>query len=244
MVTTVTADKLGSTRAFGVELETTVCDGYQTLKGKTCFGAKEDGSIDGMEFVSPILAGDAGIMEVRKFCRHAKRLKFKSLDDCGYHVHINISDTSQIQRQLIAYAYVLTFRLWASLVSRNRLNNNFCMPPDYTPDDVKRSRYFDDEFCHRSRYSFINWRAYRKYSSLEIRGHQGTLDTAEVCNWISAHLHFVDTVKDMTFDELNELFGKGLARARRKLRKLLGPRLSRFYSLKLRRVQQRVPQHA
>ena len=228
------AKKLGSTRAFGVELETSDCSGYETLKDKTCFGAKQDGSIDGMEFVSPILKGDAGLAEVYKFCQFAKKLKFKVNKDCGYHIHIDMRDTSEITRQRIAYAYSLAFDLWGSLVNRDRLNNNFCETPHYDSTFVRACRDFDDTFVDASRYKFINWRAYRDHGTLEIRGHHGTVKTLDVVNWVKAHLRFVDFVKDKSFDELNDLFGKGLPRARRNFRKIIGQQLSRFYSKKLR----------
>ena len=99
-------------RCFGLELETSDCEAYRNLRGKTCFGVKEDGSIDGLEFFSPILAGDQGLAEVRKFCRLAKKHHFRVNEDCGYHLHIDMRGTTVTERKRIAYAYRLTFNLW------------------------------------------------------------------------------------------------------------------------------------
>ena len=219
----LTAKRLGSTRCFGIELETDKCNNYQTLRNKTVFGVKEDGSIDGMEFVSPILSGDAGIKEVRKFCRAAKKLKFTVDWQCGFHVHVDLRGTTAEQRKRIAYAYRLTFKFWGALVKKDRLDNEFCCPPDYyTPQDVLDGNY------GRSRYEFINWRAYNTHSTVEIRGYQGTLDAKEICNWISAHLRFVDFVSGLSIHEIDALFsGK---KAHRNLRKVLGTKLSNFYA--------------
>jgi hypothetical protein len=231
--------RLGTMRCFGVELETTNCPNYRTLKGTTCFGAKEDGSIDGIEFVSPILSGQQGLTEVRRFCRAALKNHFTTEDDCGYHLHIDMRDTTDTERQRIAYAYVLAFKHWADLVDPDRLDNNFCVPPDYTTADVLNCVHgrstFTDWATSRSRYEFINWRAFRTHRTLEIRGHHGTVDPTEVCEWIVAHVRFVEFVKDKSFDELNKLFGFSRAKSRKSLRRIIGQPASRYYSKRWRK---------
>jgi hypothetical protein len=42
------------------------------------------------------------------------------------------------------------------------------------------------------RYSWVNWNAYGKYGTCEVRSYQGTCDGLEVRNWIKAHTVFVD----------------------------------------------------
>jgi len=216
----LTAKKLGSTRCFGVELETAQCNGYLKLRNKTVFGVKEDGSIDGMEFVSPILSGDDGIREVRKFCRLAKN--FTVDYQCGFHVHIDLRDTTAEQRKLLAYAYRLTFWLWGALVEKERLGNEFCQSPPYTPEDVLTGNY------GHSRYEFINWRAYGTHKTVEIRGFEGTLNAKEICNWVAAHLRFVDAVLNMGLEEINSKFKN--KKSHRNLRRIIGKRLSDFYA--------------
>lgn len=219
-----TTKRTKTNRCFGIELETDQCDNYQALKGKTIFGAKEDGSIDGMEFVSPILWGDRGLAEIRKFCRLAKQ--FEVSRDCGYHLHIDMRDTTTQQRRAIAFAYSLTLEAWKHLVAKHRWGNTYCADPDYTADDILNVFDFDRLCRNQCRYAFINIAAYDSHKTFEIRGYQGTLNATEICNWIKAHLLFVEYVKDRSFVAI-ELFAKHPVRM---LRWIFGPTLSRYYS--------------
>jgi hypothetical protein len=195
------------------------------MKGKTCFGVKEDGSINGLEFYSPILSGDKGLAEVRKFCRLAKT--FAVDEDCGFHLHIDMRDTDSIQRKRIVYAYRLTFELWQHLVDEDRWDNCFCQGPYYSPEDIARADR--PESVSNDRYEFINLRAFRTHSTYEMRGHQGTLDSKQICNWVKAHLRFVEYVKDFDLPELDKMF-KSKKKAKRTLRKIFGTTLSNYYS--------------
>jgi len=55
-----------------------------------------------------------------------------------------------------------------------------------------------------NRYGFGNWDRYHwlnldsidKHGTIEIRLHSSTLDANKVCNWVKAHLRFVDWVVD------------------------------------------------
>jgi hypothetical protein len=210
------------------------------LRGKTCFGAKEDGSVDGLEFYSPILAGDQGLAEVRKFCRLAKMYHFQVNEDCGYHLHIDMRGTTVTERKRIAYGYRLTFNLWQHLVREDRWHNTFCERPNYSSQmlrDTHNFTLFEQRMC---RYQFVNLRAFHDHRTYELRGYQGTLDHHEICNWIKAHLRFVDFAKDTPLAELDAMFGQGLRKAKRSLRKVLGAPLSNFYAKLWRKHAARV----
>ena len=221
--------KTHSERCFGVELETADCPNHIRLRGHTCFGAKEDGSISGLEFISPILQGDKGLAEIRKFCRLAHQNHFEVDDECGFHVHIDLRESTSLQRRHLAYAYRLTIELWQKLVDPDRLRNCFCRPPDYEAETVLNAASFDTFARHLTRYEFINWRAWGSHKTVEIRGYQGTLRGPEICNWIVAHLRFVDFVKDKTFARIRNMF-RDERRAKRTMRQILGPRLARYYA--------------
>jgi hypothetical protein len=198
------------------------------LRDQTVFGVKEDGSIDGLEFVSPILAGDQGLAEIEKFCDLAAEKGFEVNEDCGYHLHIDMRDTTDLQRRHIAYAYRLTYELWASLVKKDRRNNTFCYKPCYRASDIRDTEDFGSFIRHLDRYQFINLRAYRDHTTYELRGYQGTLSKTEICNWIAAHLRFVEFVKDKSFAEIDTLFD--CESAWTNLRRVLGARLARYYA--------------
>jgi hypothetical protein len=235
-----TIKKTGSGRCFGIELETSQCDNYPKMRGETCFGVKEDGSVDGMEFYSPILCGDKGLAEIRKFCRLAKRHDFEVDDTCGYHLHLDMRDTTIVQRKRIAYAYRLTFSLWQHLVREDRWHNTFCEGPNYSPQELRDTHNFTTFERRQCRYQFVNLRAFCDHSTYELRGFQGTLDYREICNWIKAHLRFVEFVKDTPMAELDAMFGQGLRKAKRSLRKVLGTSLSNYYAKLWRKHAHRV----
>ena len=202
-----TYENLTSRRRFGIELETSACPNYRSLKDQTLFGAKFDCSVQGMEFVSPILFGDAGLKEVEDICAHAARLDFKVDGDCGYHLHVDMSETTLTQRRRVAYAYLLTYPLWISFVNSFRAHDcTYCTAPRTGADMVRTCEDLDYELAGTSRYAFINLSAYDKHRTFEIRGYEGTLDYDEIATWIQAHLQFVDYVAELDFDTIDDLF--------------------------------------
>jgi hypothetical protein len=212
-------------------LETSTCPNHTKLKGKTYFGAKEDGSIGGLEFYSPILRGDRGLSAVRKFCRLAKKQGFDVDGDCGFHLHIDMRTMSVRQRRSIAYAYLLTQKLWLDLVAEERWENTYCEPSNHSPEEIRNCS--EDDFHsnferYGERYSFMNQRAYCDHKTYELRGYQGTLNHVEICNWTKAHLRFVEAVCDKTLDELDVMFSR--RKAKKTMRQILGNQLSRYYA--------------
>jgi len=181
-----------------------------------------------VEFYSPILRGDRGLAEVRKFCRLAK--EFEVDEDCGFHLHIDMRWANTAQQRAIAYAYRLTFELWQQLVREDRWGNTYCGEPEYEPEDIWQTEDFRQFARSCSRYEFVNLRALHDHTTYELRGYQGTLDAKEICNWIKAHLLFVDAVQDLSKDDLDKKFAGSRGRAKRNMRKIFGPVLSRYYS--------------
>jgi len=221
-------NRVGSPLCFGIELETASCPKHTELRGKTQFGVKEDGSINGLEFISPILSGNAGLNEIRSFCRLAKKQGFTVDDDCGFHLHIDMRQMSWSQRRSIAYAYRLTYTLWKHLVSDSRWNNTYCESPSYSSRQIASASSFTAFERNRSRYEFLNLRAYSSHKTYEIRGYQGTLNATEICNWVKVNLRFVEAVKDKPLNELCEMFAP--RKAKRELRRIFGTTLSNYYA--------------
>lgn len=188
-------DEIRSHRKFGIELETSSCPEHHTLRELTILGCKEDGSVDGMEFISPPMYGDGGLQVIRDFCDHARRMEFKVDSACGYHVHCDLTNENSEQLSAIALAYHYTYPVWMKFVSRSRRTNYYCVEHDYNPSDFKMANNFAefmDQFITSDRYKWINWHAYRQHKTLEIRFHGGTLNEAKIINWIKAHLRFID----------------------------------------------------
>jgi hypothetical protein len=217
-----TTKTIASDRCFGVELETSDCPNHARIKSKTCFGCKEDCSIDGLEFESPILRGDKGLASIKKFCKLAHEYNFDVNEQCGFHLHIDMRGTSEEQRRHIVYAYKLTERLWRDLTDECRWDNGFCDLNPLSREDIKNGRV-----CW-SRNQFLNTCAYSSHKTFELRGYQGTLDATEICNWVKAHIAFIEFVEDMDFDELDRLFNS--SEAQENICQIIGDSLSHYYA--------------
>jgi hypothetical protein len=199
-------------------LETSECERYQELQGETYFGAKDDASITGKEFISPILSSDKGLEAIREFCRMARR--FEVDEKCGFHLHVDLGkeDISGLRR--VALAYRLTEKLWAKFVPESRRGNHYCQPLAYAPSRLGRVETredWDNFLCDcGDRYKWANWQAYYAHRTVEIRLHTSTLDPEKICNWVKAHLRFVDWAiahdeteirESLTHYELDAQFG-------------------------------------
>ena len=206
-------DRVGSGRKFGVELETHRCSNYDGWLDTDSWGVVSDGSIQGMEFVSAPMYGNDGIAAVEDFCRGAKNSGFAVNDDCGFHLHCDLSDTTADQRKAIALAYHYTRELWHDFIDRDRYDT--CYSRMNWPKNPNGRKYWGRKQCidgddypnHYERYIWINWQAFAKHSTVEVRSHHGTLDGREVCNWIKAHTRFIDFVSNMTVGQVTRMFG-------------------------------------
>lgn len=199
-----TFHKTGSLRTFGVELETAECDGYMGLDGVTHFDSKDDGSISGKEFVSAVLRGDRGLDAIAEFCHHAR---YWSVDrKCGYHLHIGCQDLTDDELKSVCAAYALTAQVWQSFVSRSRRNNGYCGDLEWDVDELEDVYHFACWASGQNRYQWFNVSAYAAHRTLEVRLHSGTLNANKVCNWIVAHIKFVDYVAKLPYWKVRDMF--------------------------------------
>jgi hypothetical protein len=220
---------VGSTRRFGVELETSRCPNHRDLNGQTIWECKRDCSIEGMEFISPILYGDEGLAEIESFCQIAQNKRFAVNSSCGYHVHLDASNESEDSLKAIAYAYRRTYALWCALVPDSRSDNRMCGAPDYDCDEIVAETTFDYFVGRRDRFEFVNWRAYLVHGSIEVRLYQGTLDATEICNWIKIHARFIDVVSRRTFEEIDAMFSGSMEAQYGALTAIIGSDLSAYW---------------
>ncbi len=206
-VSIATYVKTGSKRKYGVEVETSSCPEYRTMKGSNVFGAKYDCSVSGMEFISPILYGDEGLDEIDKFFDFADEHSFDADDDCGLHIHLDMRDENTVQLRHVAYAYAKSYAAWRCLVSEWRANDcNYCHAPHYSASDIKACRRIKPFMRDGDRYNYVNFTAYDKHGTFEVRLADGTVDRVAVKNWILAHIRFIDGVKDKTYAQIDEMF--------------------------------------
>lgn len=186
----------GSTRYFGLELETD-CGG---ASDNYAFDAKEDGSIDGMEYVSHKLRGDAGLKEAKDFMASGDGIEVS--DSCGFHLHIDMTDLSDDERYIVFAAYIATEDWWLSKVDDSRDNNSYCMKiGERAMLDVFAAhascRDFREFAGYRDRYFWMNIAAYRKHSTFENRLHHGTWSYRDVERWVVTNLRFVEAARKL-----------------------------------------------
>jgi hypothetical protein len=243
------ADKIGALRRFGIELEVSDAPDYHDLAGQTVFGSKSDGSVhgDGLEFVSPILQGDAGLAAVENLCAFAESRGWDCDRSCGYHLHIDVSDLEPGQRKRVYYAYRLTEALWYKFVSPRRASNSYCLALAARPDQIRGMGWrecIENANDTVERYGWCNIVAYDTHKTIEIRLHHGTIGKDEVVAWIKAHLRFVEIVRSLTLDQLDAMFaGKSAGGMMLEIERLWKDAdLSRFFRRKASNYKQ--PVHA
>lgn len=203
------AVKVGSTRKYGVELETSACPGSDDLQGKVYFECCEDGSISGMEFKSAVLADDNGLDAINEFCRYANNLDFEVDNKCGFHAHFDMSDESVEGMRSTAYAYYVTRDVWARFVGEQRRNYHYCCPTKWDVTDlngITDKDEFERWAGRQDRRQWFNVAAYSRHETFEVRLHSATLEGDKVCNWVKAHTRFIDWAVGKTFAEINEVF--------------------------------------
>lgn len=201
-----TYEVVGSPRKFGIELETHACANHNELRGNTAFGCKEEGSVDGMEFVSPVFYSDAGFEEVDKICTFARENEWELNSSCGFHVHLDMSNESNNSLNAVAIAYHYTYELWISFFSDSRKRNYYCAREDWDANDVLSSDSFEDFACcfAAERYRWLNLDSYRRFRTFEIRLHSGTLNATKIKNWTKAHLKFIDIMAAMSVQNITD----------------------------------------
>jgi hypothetical protein len=184
-----------------------------------------------MEFVSPILAGDEGLAEVEKFCAIATDKGYAVDGDCGYHLHVDMRGESDTVLKSVAYAYLKSDAAWRLLVDSFRANDcGYCRPADFNRASLERADDMHDWCDNWNRYSLCNLNAYPKFGSYEIRLHQGSVNAREICNWVKAHLRFVDWAADKTLDEIDDAFGGSIADKWESLKAIFGDiDMNRYY---------------
>lgn len=112
---------------FGVELETSSGTVYSNMLIGNELNVKgvHDGSVKGTEFVTGVLKGDTGMLQLYKLTKVLN--KYTCIDKtCGVHVHIG---GAIFNKSFNVYAYILGRKLEDSIFSmlpKSRKTNRFC----------------------------------------------------------------------------------------------------------------------
>jgi hypothetical protein len=205
-------DRVGSPRCFGVEIETDRCNGHPSALRGTVWGAKNDCTVNGKEFFSSILQGNAGLEAVDKIAAVARRYGWGVDDACGLHVHFDMRDESTDSMKAIGLAYLLSADVWEQFIEEERRHSTYCGPNNADISEMFGTTNFRYWAGSQSRYCWINFAAYYSHTTFEIRSHQGTLNGTEICNWIRAHAIFMDWAARTGWDKIrNQLLAADTA---------------------------------
>jgi len=154
----------------------------------------QDSSLTGrntFELVSPPLAGENGLEEIRKACQVLNSLGVTVNSSCGLHVH---HDASDFQVDTFKRLFALYYRFEAtidSLVSPSRRGNTnrYChsLRTIYGGAtriaEVKTLRELEGILWDR--YYKLNFQAYWRHGTVEFRQHQGSVNASEIIQWIT-----------------------------------------------------------
>jgi len=186
-------DRIGSTRCFGVEIETDRCDNYLSVN-QDYWGTHYDMTCMAEEFVSAILNGNDGLAAIEDLLGFANKNDWRVGQTCGLHVHINVSSETVDSLKAIALAYQTSYFVWAQFIKSSRLDDTYCSAKEDSCaalSSVKSRNDWDHYAFSNTRYSWLNWQAFEKHGTCEVRCHEGTLDPSKVVNWVRAHTVFV-----------------------------------------------------
>lgn len=185
-------NSFGSSRAFGVELETE--SGYVVNAGSFAFDGVPDGSIDGTEYVSHILRGDAGLAELKAFMAAGEYME--TPESCGLHIHVDMRGESEEVLWGVFLAFKACEEDFADCVDPGRSHNSYCAPLDNRENLLAhRGTEFSRLASYYGRYYWLNIAAYGEHGTFENRLHEGTWEFAKVEKWVKGNLRFVELVK-------------------------------------------------
>lgn len=158
-------------RAIGVEIECCRPDGRK-IELPVWSRETGDGSIRSFPNTQPVeykilLKRSELELRLHRFCSLISDHKVNT--SCGLHVHLDCrgrveADVRAIAKRMTAWLIALK-----EFVPESRRNNN-----DYAALS----------FSETNRYRAVNFTAFRKYKTLEIRLHSGTVDYTKIIAWI------------------------------------------------------------
>lgn len=142
----------------------------------------------GMEAVSPILQGEEGYRQLALMLTAIVETGGKVDKSCGLHIHHDANDLTPAQVAKLVGLYVTNQHVMDQLVAKSRRAGQayYCQPVTTAEHNrVQETLKSGDRITEGlvTRFKTINVMSYPKYGTIEIRQHQGTLNTAKITNW-------------------------------------------------------------
>ena len=175
------------------------------------------GGLKGWEVVSFKASGHKELLEICKVSKALKKYGLRCSENCGFHVHIDISDFSIEQASILLAYWVKIEPIMLKSVPFFRLESKYCKPisssiknkntkcsalefwNDYGPKDTSIHGNKDK----RVAMNLVNYITYlqspfltNSRSTVEFRFPEGTFNEVNVKNWVIFFINFIENIKN------------------------------------------------
>ena len=174
-IITVTTD--GSIKDDKTKIELIHGRKYNHLTGQWEFGYYNETVPMGIGIEFKVLTKNKDLFKnLRLINKLFKKLRPRINSTCGLHIHL---DARYYNVKDIVLNLLDKQKEIHSKVDIKRIKNKYCKPTTVTA--ALRSLKGSNRY---SRYKDINTMSYKKYGTIEVRIHEGTIDTAKIYGWV------------------------------------------------------------
>lgn len=143
--------------------------------------------------VRVLLAEDSYVDTLSQIMKVIKDLGHLTDARCGTHVHFDMRNRDV---KLVYENLFKTQKFLRKFVTKTRKKNRFCQ--------MNKADTFDKQLSIGDRYFSLNVQSYSRHKTLEVRMHQGTLNSNELLPWIKLLLKIVN-YRDVLPEKVNTL---------------------------------------
>ena len=133
--------------SFGVEIETSTASTSSMITKAKTLNLKDmpDGSISGREYVTGILKGDYGVLQLKKICTMLQRAAIKVDNKCGIHVHVGNVKLNKVQILALIILGKMVETEMFEMMPKSRRENGYCKTIDisYFKKSIEDENYIE-----------------------------------------------------------------------------------------------------
>lgn len=159
---------------FGIEIETATASTNNMITEAKTLNLKDmpDGSISGREYVTGILKGDYGVLQLKKICTMLQRKAIKIDNKCGIHVHVGNVKLNKIQILALMILGKMVETEVFKMLPESRRKNGYCKAIDisYFEKAIKDGDYTEAYRLFGSRIGNGNISSKYKKGSYHVNG--------------------------------------------------------------------------
>lgn len=195
----------------GIEIELEFDNVPRIEQDMTYWNIVPDGSLkNGMEFVvkEPLYSNSipTALKELNSMLKKHSKSKVRLSERTSLHIHVDARDMSREQISNFVMVYTAFESVLFKYCGEERKNNVFCISPTTSATLINTLGSFilggdtraGNVVRRYSKYTSINLATLSKYGSIEIRGHEGTHNSAQIITWINILLSIKQYVLNNT----------------------------------------------